>query len=194
MIWFTSDLHFFHDRILDFHPKRKELFGKTIEEAKEAMIQLWNSRVDKKDTIYILGDLSFGTIEDKRKLFQRLNGNKVLILGNHDKVPDHLRCYFNHITQIKNMTFKKSVYNFLHRDIEMIMCHFPMLSWEHKDKNSVMIHGHCHGKIDEINKNSDDLRFDVGLDSELANYNLISLEKLAKHIKQKEDVRKFNNE
>lgn len=194
MIWFTSDLHFFHDRILDFHPKRKELFGKTIEEAKEAMIQLWNSRVDKKDTIYILGDLSFGTIEDKRKLFQRLNGNKVLILGNHDKVPDHLRCYFNHITQIKNMTFKKSVYNFLHRDIEMIMCHFPMLSWEHKDKNSVMIHGHCHGKVDEINKNSDDLRFDVGLDSELANYNLISLEKLAKYIKQKEDVRKFNNE
>lgn len=194
MIWFTSDLHFFHDRILDFHPRRKELFGKTIEEAKEAMIQLWNSRVDKKDTIYILGDLSFGTIEDKRKLFQRLNGNKVLILGNHDKVPDHLKCYFNHITQIKNMTFKKSVYNFLHRDIEMIMCHFPMLSWEHKDKNSVMIHGHCHGKVDEINKNSDDLRFDVGLDSELANYNLISLEKLAKHIKQKEDVRKFNNE
>ena len=194
MIWFTSDLHFFHDRILDFHPKRKELFGKTIEEAKEAMIQLWNSRVDKKDTIYILGDLSFGTIEDKRKLFQRLNGNKVLILGNHDKVPDHLRCYFNHITQIKNITFKKSMYNFLHRDIEIIMCHFPMLSWEHKDKNSVMIHGHCHGKIDEINKNSDDLRFDVGLDSELANYNLISLEKLAKHIKQKEDVRKFNNE
>ena len=194
MIWFTSDLHFFHDRILDFHPKRKELFGKTIEEAKEAMIQLWNSRVDKKDTIYILGDLSFGTIEDKRKLFQRLNGNKVLILGNHDKVSDHLRCYFNHITQIKNMTFKKSVYNFLHRDIEMIMCHFPMLSWEHKDKNSVMIHGHCHGKVDEINKSSDDLRFDVGLDSELANYNLISLEKLAKHIKQKEDVRKFNNE
>lgn len=26
MIWFTSDLHFFHDRILEFHPKRKELF------------------------------------------------------------------------------------------------------------------------------------------------------------------------
>lgn len=27
MIWFTSDLHFFHDRILEFHPKRKEIFG-----------------------------------------------------------------------------------------------------------------------------------------------------------------------
>ena len=29
------------------------------------------------------------------------------------------------------------------------MCHFPMLSWEHKDKGSVMIHGHCHGKVDK---------------------------------------------
>lgn len=31
MIWFTSDLHFFHDRILEFHPKRKEIFGSTVE-------------------------------------------------------------------------------------------------------------------------------------------------------------------
>lgn len=31
------------------------------------MIQLWNSRVNKKDTIYILSDLAFGEVEDKRK-------------------------------------------------------------------------------------------------------------------------------
>ena len=71
------------------------------------MIQLWNSRVkQEKDTVYILGDLAFGEVEDKKKeknYFKRLNGNKVLILGNHDKVPDHLKCYFNHITQIKNI-------------------------------------------------------------------------------------------
>lgn len=187
MIWFTSDLHFFHDRILEFHPKRKEIFGNTVEKAKEKMIELWNSRVGKKDTVYILGDLSFGTVEDKRKLFQRLNGNKVLILGNHDKVPDHLKCYFNHITQIKNMTFKKSVHNFLHRDLEIIMCHFPMLAWEHKNKNSIMIHGHCHGKVDNINKESKELRVDVGIDGEFANYDLVSLEKLSNYIKKLEN-------
>lgn len=157
MIWVTSDLHFFHDRILEFHPKRKEIFGNTVEKAKEAMIQLWNSRVSKKDTIYILGDLAFGEVEDKRKLFQRLNGNKILILGNHDKIPDHLKCYFNHITQIKNIKFKK------------------------KDKGSVMIHGYCHGKVDQINIDSKELRVDVGIDGNLANYDLISLEKLANH-------------
>lgn len=31
------------------------------------MIQLWNSRVNKKDTVYILGDLAFGEVEDKKK-------------------------------------------------------------------------------------------------------------------------------
>lgn len=182
MIWFTSDLHFFHDRVLEFHSKRKEIFGKDIQSAKEAMITLWNSRVSKNDTVYILGDLAFGGVEDKRKLFIRLNGNKVLVLGNHDKVPNKLKSYFNHITQIKNLKFKKSVYNFLHRDLEIIMCHFPMLTWEHKEKGSVMVHGHCHGKVDKINKDSKDLRVDVGIDGKLANYDLVSLEKLANYI------------
>lgn len=182
MIWFTSDLHFFHDRVLEFHPKRKEIFGKDIQSAKEAMITLWNSRVSKNDTVYILGDLAFGGVEDKRKLFIRLNGNKVLVLGNHDKVPNKLKSYFNHITQIKNLKFKKSVYNFLHRDLEIIMCHFPMLTWEHKEKGSVMVHGHCHGKVDKINEDSKDLRVDVGIDGKLANYDLVSLEKLANYI------------
>lgn len=182
MIWFTSDLHFFHDRVLEFHSKRKEIFGKDIQSAKEAMITLWNSRVSKNDTVYILGDLAFGGVEDKRKLFIRLNGNKVLILGNHDKVPNKLKSYFNHITQIKNLKFKKSVYNFLHRDLEIIMCHFPMLTWEHKEKGSIMVHGHCHGKVDKINEDSKDLRVDVGIDGKLANYDLVSLEKLANYI------------
>lgn len=193
MIWFTSDLHFFHDRILEFHPKRKELFGDTVEKAKEAMIQLWNSRVNKKDTVYILGDLAFGEVEDKRKLFQRLNGNKVLILGNHDKIPDHLKCYFNHITQIKNITFKKTIHTYLHRDLKVVMCHFPMVAWEHCHKNSIMLHGHCHGKLDHYNKDSKELRVDVGIDGELANYDLISLEKIAKHFKKIEDEKYKTN-
>ena len=39
MIWFTADWHFFHDRILDFHPKRKEIFGNNMKEVTEKMIQ-----------------------------------------------------------------------------------------------------------------------------------------------------------
>lgn len=38
MIWFTADWHFFHDKILDFHPKRRELFGNDMKEVTEKMI------------------------------------------------------------------------------------------------------------------------------------------------------------
>lgn len=187
MVWFTSDWHFHHDRILEFHPKRKEIFGSTVEEATEKMIKLWNTVVNKNDIVYILGDMCLGTVEQKMKLLIRLNGNKVLILGNHDKIPDHLRCYFNHIITIKTIRFKKSVYNFLYRDLEVIMCHFPLLSWEHKEKKSIMLHGHCHGTIDQINKESKELRVDVGIDSEISTYNLVSLEKIARYMKKIED-------
>lgn len=62
-----------------------------------------------------------------------------------------------------------------------------MLTWEHYDKGAVMVHGHCHGKVDQINIGSKELRVDVGIDGELANYDLVSLEKLAKHFKKIED-------
>ena len=47
-----------------------------------------------------------------------------------------------------------------------------------------MLHGHCHGKVDDINTISKDLRVDVGLDAKLANYNLISLEKISNYFEK----------
>ena len=39
-----------------------------------------------------------------------------------------------------------------------------------------MLHGHCHGKLDEYNEQSMDLRFDVGIDSSMANLCFLTLE------------------
>ena len=72
MIYFTSDWHFFHDRILEFHPKRKELFGTDMEKTTDKMIELWNNTVSKKDTVYILGKKTRSL-----QLFNHLN--KVLL-------------------------------------------------------------------------------------------------------------------
>ena len=91
------------------------------------------------------------------------------------------------ITQIQNMTFKKSVVPTLPKDTKIIMCHFPLFTWEHFDKGSIMLHGHCHGKIDGENKellSQNRIRIDVGLDSEFANYDLVSIDKLANYINE----------
>lgn len=59
----------------------------------EHLISQWNKVVNKKDLTYVLGDI---TMECKEAYYQidRLNGRKIIVLGNHDKwqhVPELLK-------------------------------------------------------------------------------------------------------
>lgn len=184
MIWFISDLHFLHKNILDHQPLRKTLFGETLMEHDKKLLEFWNATVSKKDTVYIIGDLAFGEMSEKHKLFHKLNGNKILILGNHDKVPDHLKSVFSSVHTIKEMTFKQSVYPFLEEDFNIVMCHFPLLTWNHKTSGYCMVHGHCHGKLDDFNTDSEELRVDVGIDAKLSGGGFIPLGQLYDHFKK----------
>lgn len=188
-IFFTSDLHLGHKRILDFFTKRKEIF-KIEENNVEGMVQhdtsiikLWNKLVGKHDTVYILGDFSFKNPEETTKIIEQLNGKKHLIIGNHDKSCRHLSNYFLSTSHIKEVTFKTHLFPFLDEDLHCILCHFPMLAWNRRMFGSCMIHGHSHGELCDINSNSEELRVDVGFDAKLANHNLIELEELYNHFK-----------
>jgi len=48
------------------------------------MIQRWNAVVGSYDKIYVLGDIAF--TNESLKIMGQLNGKKVLIRGNHDKL------------------------------------------------------------------------------------------------------------
>ena len=50
----------------------------------EYIIQKWNSVVKKDDTVYHLGDVGFGSLQEVKSLVERLNGTKILLKGNHD--------------------------------------------------------------------------------------------------------------
>ncbi len=83
MIWFTSDLHFGHSNVLEYEPKRKKILGTTIEQHDQALIDRINSKVKSTDTLYLLGDL--GMYRHTVQCVKKLNGNKILIRGNHDR-------------------------------------------------------------------------------------------------------------
>lgn len=76
-VWFTADHHFGHARVIEL---AKRPFA-SVEEMDEAMIERWNARVAKGDLIYHIGDFAF---TDHMPYLSRLNGQKRLILGNHD--------------------------------------------------------------------------------------------------------------
>lgn len=195
-IWLTADNHINHKNVVKHCPGRAINGGFDIDDIEahdKWMIDKWNSTIGKKDTVYIIGDFSFANREETIKILNKLNGNKHLILGNHDKSSQQLANYFESISQIKEVKFKKENFDFLEEDFDVIMCHYHMINWNRKHWGSCQIGGgvscqlcgHAHGRLDDYNLSSPDLRVDVGIDGKLANYEILSLEKVYKFFKEK---------
>jgi calcineurin-like phosphoesterase family protein len=132
MLYFTSDLHFGHENLL----QSRTSFS-AIEEMDERLIQNWNKKVEKRDEVYILGDFSFRAKKSIHTYLKRLNGKKHLIIGNHDgkwmKEIGNLSAYFASVSDIKTIRYEKQ---------ELVLCHYPMLEWPGK---YYLLHGHIHG-------------------------------------------------
>lgn len=78
--YFSSDMHFGHERILAFCDRP---YG-SVEEMNEGLVDLWNQTVAPQDFVWVLGDAVMGKRDETLKYISRLNGTKVLIPGNHD--------------------------------------------------------------------------------------------------------------
>jgi len=122
------------------------------------LVDLWNKQVKKGDVAYILGDLSFShKYEEVAAFLRRLNGQKFVLKGNHDRreILDSLKLsgiiqnWWDY-KEIKLGTDKTTTCLF----------HFPIASHHRKSYGSFMLHGHVHGTIQYPGK-----LLDVGLDN-----------------------------
>ena len=84
MVYFTADLHFYHDKIIR-HTQRP---FHNVEEMDKALIQKWNNKVSSQDEVYILGDFTMKGAENALACLYSLKGRKYLIRGNHDNFVD----------------------------------------------------------------------------------------------------------
>ena len=77
-----------------------------VEEMDERLIKNWNSVVQNGDTTYILGDFCWGKEPEWKRIVPLLNGNKVLIRGNHDlkEMTSSLKKMFQDIKDYKEIT------------------------------------------------------------------------------------------
>lgn len=64
----------------------------------EHLIDYWNRTVHKKDLTYILGDVTMETSEHYYQL-DRLNGRKIVVLGNHD-LPRDVRKLLDYVENV----------------------------------------------------------------------------------------------
>ena len=148
-IWFTSDLHHAHNKIIDICKRPCK-----VEDHTQWLIDSINTYVKKKDILYLLGDVSFAKKPEAEVFLNKLNGEKFLIVGNHDKSLEHAP-QFTQIKQIKDFTYGRYGLN-----IHIVLMHYPCISWNRKIYGSWHLYGHVHGRY--VNKG---LSFDVGIDN-----------------------------
>ena len=145
MFFFTADTHLGHTNILS---QCRPQFG-SVDQMDDAIIQSINKRMTRADTLYILGDFIFRSVQAPQAYLERLKPKKLLIEGNHDrdwlrKLTDEEKSrYFLDITP--QYTIKKN-------GIELHLCHFPQLAWKrsHFFGTSFSICGHIHNGRDSL--------------------------------------------
>ena len=167
-IYFSGDGHIGHQSILKYVPERPYATELDTTAHDEWFIDLWQKTIGKYDRIYLAGDLTFYKSEAARRLLERLPGEKYLAVGNHDDSIKAHSNYFRKVAQIMEITIKPSMCNCLQEELHIVLCHYPLLDWPGKHQGAIMLHGHCHGTMDEFNTSSIDLRFDIGIDGALA--------------------------
>ena len=131
-VFLVSDTHFGHTGVCSF--VRNDGVTKlrpwdTADEMDEFMVKAWNERVRPTDKVYHLGDVVIN--RKALGIMRRLNGDKVLIRGNHDIFRDD--DYREHFRELR-------AYHVMNG---MILSHIPIHS-ESLGRFGVNIHGHLH--------------------------------------------------
>lgn len=162
--FFTSDLHFGHANIIKYC---KRPF-KDVEEMNYELVKRWNERVQPGDNVYVVGDFIFMEPAPSQRIFDQLNGNKHLVKGNHDKGT----------VQIKGWQWIKDLYDYRSGDDRVVLCHYPMRTWNRSHHGSLMLHGHTHGTLPPFCNQS----LDVGVDC--WDYRPVTLEEIKRELKK----------
>lgn len=139
-IYFTSDLHFGHQSVLTKFEHRP---FRNVEEMNEELIRRWNNKVQNGDLVYVLGDMFWkGDCDFVQDTLKRLNGQIILIKGNHDrwlhnagnkKLLAGVKDYDDIKVTLKDGTEKRC-----------ILSHYFMPFYNGHFHNTIHLHGHSH--------------------------------------------------
>ena len=153
--YIISDTHFEHGNIIKYQHRP----FKDVREMDMVMFDNWNSTINCDDIVYFLGDLC---MKHPRYWLDNLNGEKILIRGNHDK-------------QIKN-AHRYLIIN--HNGENILLIHNPdFLPFEW---NNWIAHGHHHSNFPDKYPFINNKRKTINVSVEMLKYKPIELEKLLK--------------
>ena len=146
-LFFTADHHFGHGGARGLF---RRPFASTAA-MDEALIQRWNAVVGPGDTVWHLGDFAIRQEAARMAaILKGLNGTKHLVAGNNDT------------EATRGLAGWASVHDLVEIEIagrRLVLCHYPLRSWNGMGKGALQLHGHSHGRLKPLTR-----QHDVGVD------------------------------
>jgi calcineurin-like phosphoesterase family protein len=157
MLYFTSDLHFYHEKIIK-HTNRPFC---NAEEMNKTLIRNWNKKITPADEVYILGDFTMKGPDHAAVILRALNGKKHLIRGNHDRFTDSPQFDSSLFLSIKDYQ------EVICQNTLFVLFHYPIAEWNGIRKGAIALHGHQHNSeiYNTENRKKGLLLYDVGVDA-----------------------------
>lgn len=178
--WIISDTHFDHENIIRYCDRPYKNAGQMNED----LIRRWNNRIKPGDLVYHLGDFGLMKSDAPAKIIPRLNGRKVLILGNHDKTPQRMMD-FGFDLAMPGMVVK--VPNMNERYVYLVHRPQAILPSGLGFDISFVLHGHIHNSLPEHRRRheakgeiADIPDFNINCSVEVMNYEPATLEWIVK--------------
>jgi calcineurin-like phosphoesterase family protein len=164
-VMFTADTHFGHTNIIRF-------CGRPFKDSyhmDEALVENWNRVVEPDQTVFHLGDFAFKAGQSRTAvLHARLNGEIILICGNHDNAATER--LFDEVHDLAEVSVEGQ---------RIVLCHYSMRVWPTSHHGSWQLYGHSHGTLPPA-ENAKAL--DIGVDS--WDYTPVRFDQIAKAMKE----------
>ena len=182
--FWTSDQHFRHRNILKYQSGTRPYDN--IFEMDSAYIKAWNDVVGPDDRVRHLGDLCFGRMEMVAEILGLLNGDIVVVPGNHDKWIEfywktkdadpsfELFSASGHPVRVEVNQIREDRVN----GQLIVSCHYPLRSWNASYHGSWHAYGHVHKNIEPWG-----MSIDVGVDR--TDGRPISFEEIAAYMEER---------
>lgn len=134
--FYISDWHYGHENIISFDNRP----FKTLDEMNGELIKRWNNVVSSGDIVYVLGDMFWCNTEEAIAVLDRLNGQKFLIQGNHDRCGDsRFKKKFVKITEYLEVDDENN---------KVILCHYPIPCFKNHFYGWYHLYGHVHNSFE----------------------------------------------
>lgn len=168
-VFFIADTHFSDSNIIMYENRPFS----SANDMDSILVKNWNDTVSENDTVFFLGDFSFCNKEKTAEICHSLNGEKFLVMGNHDTENEHFyyECGFSGVSR----------YPIIYSNF-WILSHEPL--YINRNMPYANIFGHVHGN--PIYKDVSERSFCVSV--ERINYTPIEISEIQRRILEKENL------